>query len=78
MFLKTLGYQVADNYDIETDFLQFYGFKHAPRCTVRDIPAHFMDGDKKLKTQTSAMQVRIMEKTKPPLRVVCSRQMFPG
>lgn len=74
---KTLGYQVADNYDIETDYYNFTALNMPPDAPSRDTQATFrFEGEKLLKTQTSAMQVRIMEKTKPPLRVVVPGKCF--
>ncbi len=74
---KTLGYQVPGNNDIETDYYNFTALNMPPDAPSRDTQATFrLNGEKLLKTQTSAMQVRIMEKTKPPLRVVVPGKCF--
>lgn len=74
---KSLGYQVAGNNDIETDYYNFTALNMPPDAPSRETQATFrIDEDNLLKTQTSAMQVRIMEKTKPPLRVVVPGKCF--
>lgn len=76
---KNLGYQVADSFDIETDYYNFTSLNMPKDAPSRDTQATFYldckngkvpPGELLLHTQTSSMQVRIMEKTKPPIRVV--------
>lgn len=76
---KSLGYQTADVFDIENDWYNFTSLNMLPNAPSRDTQATFYldtrhsktePGEIVLHTQTSSMQVRIMEKTKPPLRVV--------
>ena len=74
-----LGYQVADGPEIETDYYNFEALNipkdHPSRdtqmtfhidTTKTKIPA----GELILRTQTSAMQGRVMSLTKPPFRVL--------
>ena len=76
---KGLGYQAADGPAIETDYYNFTGLNMPPNAPSRDTQATlYLDtrnskakpGEILLRTQTSSMQVRIMEKTKPPVRVI--------
>lgn len=82
---KGLGFQVADGPEIETDYYNFESLnipKHHPaRDTQQTL---YLDtrgsdvnpGDIILRTHGSNMQARIMEKTKPPLRVIYPGKVF--
>lgn len=75
---KSIGFQVAEGPEIETDWYNFGSLNfpndHPARDTQQslhiDTKGKFKSGEFILRTQTSAMQVRVMEKTKPPLRVI--------
>src|SRR3989338_5451190 len=76
---KGIGFQVADGPEIETDYYNFTALNMPPNAPSRDTQATlYLDtrnskvkpGEILLRTQTSNMQVRIMEKTKPPVRVI--------
>lgn len=73
---KTLGYQTADGFEIESDYYNFTCLNMPPDSPSRDAQATFYLGEKITRTQLSGMQVRIMEKTKPPLRVVIPGKVF--
>ena len=82
---KTIGFQVADGPEIETDYYNFEALNipkdHPSRDTQQTL---FLDtrntnitpGEIILRTQTSAMQGRIMEKIKPPLRVIVPGKVY--
>ncbi|MBI2031017.1 MAG: phenylalanine--tRNA ligase subunit alpha [Candidatus Levybacteria bacterium] len=76
---KTLGFQAADGPEIETDKYNFEMLNipkdHPARDTQQTLyldihKSHAKPGEIILRTQMSAMQGRVMEKTKPPLRVI--------
>lgn len=76
---KSLGYQAADGPEIETDHYNFEVLNipkdHPSRDTQQTLyldtrKSRTTPGEIILRTQTSAMQGRVMEKTKPPLRVI--------
>ncbi len=73
---KSLGYQAADGFEIESDYYNFTALNMPPDAPSRDTQATFWLGDKILRTQLSGMQVRIMEKTKPPLRCVIPGKVY--
>lgn len=82
---KRLGYQVADGFEIESDYYNFTCLNMPPDAPSRDTQATFYLDTRRAKakpgeiitrTQLSGMQVRIMEKTKPPLRVVIPGKVF--
>jgi phenylalanyl-tRNA synthetase alpha chain len=73
------GYQVAMGPEIETDEYNFEKLNFPPEHPARDAQATlYLDtaqtslepGSVILRTHTSAMQARIMEKTQPPFRVL--------
>lgn len=82
---KNLGFQAADGPEIETDYYNFEVLNipkdHPARDTQQTL---FLDthgskitpGELLLRTHTSGMQGRIMEKTKPPFRVIVPGKVF--
>lgn len=76
---KSLGFQTADGPEIESDKYNFEMLNipkdHPARDTQQTLyldihNSHVKPGEIILRTQMSAMQGRVMEKTKPPLRVI--------
>jgi phenylalanyl-tRNA synthetase alpha chain len=76
---KSLGFQVADGPEIEKDEYNFEMLNIPKNHPARDMQQSlYLDtrnskktpGEILLRTQTSAMQGRVMEKTNPPLRVI--------
>lgn len=74
-----LGYQVTDGPEIETDYYNFEALNipkdHPARDTQQTLFVNtkgtkYKFGELILRTQTSAMQGRVMEKTRPPFRVL--------
>lgn len=80
-----LGYQVVAGPEIESDHYNF-GMVNIPKdAPSRDAQASFyldirgtkiQPGEVLLRTQTSNMQGRVMEKTKPPMRVLVPGKCF--
>ncbi len=82
---KTLGYQAADGPEIETDHYNFEILNipkdHPSRDTQQTLyldtrKSHATPGEIIMRTQTSAMQGRVMEKIKPPVRVIVPGKNF--
>lgn len=82
---KSLGYQAADGPEIETDYYNFEALNipkdHPARDTQQTLyfdtrGSKVGPGEIILRTQTSAMQGRVMEKTKPPIRVIVPGKNF--
>lgn len=72
-----LGYQVADGPEIETDYYNFEALNIPKDHPARDTQMTFYLGNEKiLRTQTSAMQGRIMEQGKPPFKVLVPGRCF--
>jgi phenylalanyl-tRNA synthetase alpha chain len=76
-----LGYVTAEGPEIEDDWHVFSALNFAPDHPARDMQDTFFinsDSDNPilLRTHTSSVQVRVMEKQKPPIRVVCPGRVF--
>lgn len=71
-----LGFPVAEGPEIEDDWHNFTALNFPPDHPARDMQDTFFiekDPDLALRTHTSSVQIRYMEKNKPPLRAI-----FPG
>jgi phenylalanyl-tRNA synthetase alpha chain len=77
---RNLGYSVEEGPEIETDYYNFEALNFPPNHPARDTQdTLFIAGQESkpqrerllLRTHTSPVQIRAMEKLKPPLRVVC-------
>jgi len=82
---KSLGFQAADGPEIETDVYNFQMLNipegHPARDTQQTLyldtrGSKVTPGEVVLRTQTSAMQGRVMEKTDPPVRVIVPGKNF--
>lgn len=82
---KTLGFQAADGPEIELDKYNFEVLnipkEHPARDTQQTLyldtrGSKITPGEIILRTQTSAMQGRVMEKIKPPVRVIVPGKNF--
>jgi len=78
---KELGFVVADGPEIETEFYNFNALNVPPDHPARDMQDTFwLKGETKklLRTQTSAVQIRYMEKNKDslPIRIVAPGKIF--
>ncbi|MHA7111414.1 phenylalanine--tRNA ligase subunit alpha [Sunxiuqinia elliptica] len=71
-----LGFTVAEGPEIEDDWHVFSALNFPPEHPARDMQDTFFiqkDPDVLLRTHTSSVQARVMEKTQPPIRAI-----FPG
>jgi phenylalanyl-tRNA synthetase alpha chain len=72
---SSMGYQVVEGPEVESDYYNFEALNIPAEHPARDMWDTFYvrqgDGpDVLLRTHTSPMQIRVMEKTSPPVRVV--------
>jgi phenylalanyl-tRNA synthetase alpha chain len=75
----SMGYQVADGPEIETDWHNFEALNIPPDHPARDSQDTFyMKGPGRLlmRTHTSPVQVRSLERLKPPLRTIAPGKVF--
>ncbi len=72
-----LGFSVADGPEIELDKYNFEMLNIPAGHPARDTQDTFYINDHiLLRTQTSPVQIRVMEKNKPPIRVVCPGKVY--
>lgn len=74
-----LGYTVADGREIEDDWHVFSALNFPPEHPARDMQDTFFimrNPDVLLRTHTSSIQVRTMERQRPPIRVICPGRVF--
>ena len=75
----SMGYQIADGPEIETDFHNFQALNIPPDHPARDSQDTFYlrgPGRLLLRTHTSPVQIRSMQRLKPPLRVIAPGKVF--
>ncbi len=82
---RNLGYSVSEGPEIESDYYNFESLNFPPNHPARDMQdTLFLAGqDKKaqrerllLRTHTSPVQIRTMERLKPPLRIVIPGKVY--
>ena len=74
-----LGFTLAEGPEIEDDWHVFSALNFPPEHPARDMQDTFFiekDPDILLRTHTSSIQVRTMERQKPPIRVICPGRVF--
>lgn len=76
IFLR-YGFQIAEGPEIETDYYNFEALNIPKNHPARDMQDTFyLSHDLVLRTHTSPVQIRVMEKFKPPLRVVAPGAVY--
>jgi phenylalanyl-tRNA synthetase alpha chain len=77
---RNLGYSVEEGPEIETDYYNFEALNFPPNHPARDTQDTLFIANQEskplrerllLRTHTSPVQIRTMEKMKPPVRAVC-------
>jgi phenylalanyl-tRNA synthetase alpha chain len=77
-----MGFSVAEGPDIETDFYNFSALNIPPEHPARQMHDTFYlrpraDGTRPvLRTHTSPVQIRTMEKVRPPLRIIAPGRTY--
>ena len=82
---RNLGYSVSEGPEVETDYYNFEALNFPPNHPARDMQdTLFLAGQGKkaqsdrllLRTHTSPVQIRTMERLKPPLRIVIPGKVY--
>ena len=81
-----IGYVVAEGPEIEDDWHNFSALNFPPEHPARDMQDTFFinlnpneelyRGPLALRTHTSSVQVRVMERMKPPFRTICPGRVY--
>ena len=74
-----LGFTISEGPEIEDDWHNFSALNFPEEHPARDMQDTFFiskSPDILLRTHTSSIQVRTMERSKPPIRVICPGRVF--
>jgi phenylalanyl-tRNA synthetase alpha chain len=72
-----LGFEVVEGPEIETEYHNFIALNIPPEHPVRDEhDSFYITDDILLRTETSAVQIRVMESRKPPIRIIAPGRVF--
>lgn len=72
-----LGYEVVEGPEIELDYYNFEALNTPKDHPARDVQDTFyITNEILLRTQTSPVQVRTMERRKPPLKIIAPGRVF--
>ena len=72
-----LGFSVVEGPEVEFDYYNFEALNMPKDHPARDMQDTFYVNDNiVLRTHTSPVQIRIMEKQKPPVRVICPGKVY--
>jgi len=72
-----LGFAVADGPDVELDYYNFEALNIPQHHPARDMhDTFYINHSVLLRTHTSPMQIRAMEKEKPPLRIIAPGKVY--
>ncbi|MGB4705548.1 MAG: phenylalanine--tRNA ligase subunit alpha [Candidatus Saccharicenans sp.] len=73
----SMGFSVEEGPEIETDYYNFEALNFPPHHPARDSWDTLYINDKLLlRTHTSPVQIRVMEKKKPPIRIIIPGKVF--
>jgi phenylalanyl-tRNA synthetase alpha chain len=75
---RSLGFEVADGPEIETDYYNFTALNQPENHPARSMHDTFYlaDGRHLLRTHTSPIQIRHMETQRPPLRIIAPGRVY--
>jgi len=77
---RRLGFSVQHGPDVEKDYYNFEALNFPPEHPARDMQDTFYidsdDGNLVLRTHTSPIQIRTMEKTRPPVRIIAPGAVY--
>jgi phenylalanyl-tRNA synthetase alpha chain len=74
-----MGYEIAEGPEVETAYYNFEALNIPKEHPARDEQDTFYvegEGEFLLRTQTSPMQVRVMENKKPPIRIIAPGRVY--
>jgi phenylalanyl-tRNA synthetase alpha chain len=74
---KDLGFSIAEGPDIETEYYNFDALNFPSDHPAKDMHDTFYLTDGRLmRTHTSPVQIRVMEKVKPPIRMIMPGKVY--
>jgi phenylalanyl-tRNA synthetase alpha chain len=73
----SMGFGIAEGPEIETDYYNFGALNFPPDHPARDMQdTFFLSEQALLRTHTSPVQIRVMEKHSPPVRVIMPGKVY--
>ncbi|MGD9651336.1 MAG: phenylalanine--tRNA ligase subunit alpha [Candidatus Dadabacteria bacterium] len=74
---ERMGFEVAEGPEVETDYYNFEALNIPKNHPARDMQDTFyISDDIVLRTHTSPVQIRIMEKLKPPVKIIAPGRVY--
>ena len=75
---RSLGFEVADGPEIETDYYNFTALNQPENHPARSMHDTFYleDGRHLLRTHTSPIQIRYMEHNRPPVKIIAPGRVY--
>jgi phenylalanyl-tRNA synthetase alpha chain len=72
-----MGFEVVEGPEVELDYYNFEALNLPPDHPARDMQdTFFISDDILLRSQTSPVQVRVMEKQQPPVRIIAPGKVY--
>ena len=72
-----MGYEIAEGPEVELDYYNFEAINKQKTNPVRDTQDTFYINDNVvLRTQTSSVQIRVMQEKKPPIKIICPGRIY--
>ncbi|MCI5891891.1 MAG: phenylalanine--tRNA ligase subunit alpha [Clostridiales bacterium] len=72
-----MGFSIAEGPEVELDYYNFEALNLPPDHPARDTQDTFyINENTVLRTQTSPVQIRVMEKQKPPVRIISPGRVY--
>jgi len=74
---ERLGFSIVDGPEVETEYYNFEALNIPLEHPARDsFDTFYLENGKLLRSQTSTVQIRILEKTKPPLKIIAPGKVY--
>ncbi len=72
-----MGYEIAEGPEVEKDYYNFEALNIPKNHPARDVQDTFyINENMLLRTQTSPVQIRVMENKKPPIKIICPGRVY--
>ncbi len=76
-FFHSMGYDIAEGPEIETEYFNFEALNFPPEHPARDMQdTFFMKSGHILRTHTSPVQIHYMQSHQPPLRMIAPGRVY--
>ena len=74
---ERLGFSVVDGPEVETEYYNFEALNIPLNHPARDsFDTFYLKNGRLLRSQTSTVQIRVMEKSKPPLKIIAPGKVY--